>query len=165
MRYADGPTAEVAVHVEAPPSAVWPLVSDINLPARFSGEFVRGEWAEGSSPGLGARFVGHNHHDAVGDWQTTSTVVEFEPDRRFGWAVGDPGYPSALWRFELERAGSGTRLRQWMRLGPAPSGLTPAIERWPDKEERIIDRRLAEHRANMQATIQGIKELAERAGS
>jgi hypothetical protein len=48
-----------------------------------------------------------------------------------------------------------------MRLGPAPSGLTQAIERMPDREERIIDRRLAEHRGNMEATLRGIKELAE----
>jgi hypothetical protein len=52
-------------------------------------------------------------------------------------------------------------LRQWMRMGPAPSGLTPAIEAMPDKEERIIARRLDEHRFNMLATIQGIKDLAE----
>jgi Polyketide cyclase / dehydrase and lipid transport len=165
VRYADGPTTEAEVHVDAPPSAVWPLVSDIQLPGRFSSEFVRGEWLDGGSPGLGARFVGHNHHAAIGDWQTTSTIVEFEPGERFGWAVGDPGYPSAHWRFELEEDGGGTRLRQWMRLGPAPSGLTPAIERWPDKEERIIDRRLAEHRANMEATIRGIKEIVEAGGS
>ena len=165
MRYADGPTTEAEVHVDAPPSAVWPLVSDIQLPGRFSSEFVRGEWLDGGAPALGARFVGHNHHDAVGDWQTTSTIVEFEPGERFGWAVGDPGYPSAHWRFELEEESGGTRLRQWMRLGPAPSGLTPAIERWPEKEERIIDRRLAEHRANMEATIRGIKEIVETGGS
>ena len=165
MRYVDGPTAEAEVHVDAPPSSVWPLVSDIDVLGRFSSEFVRGEWLDGRSAALGARFVGHNHHDAIGDWQTTSTVVEFEPGQRFGWAVGDPDYPSAQWRFELEEDGAGTRLRQWMRLGPAPSGLTPAIERWPDKEERIIDRRLAEHRANMEATVRGIKELAETGGS
>ena len=53
------------------------------------------------------------------------------------------------------------RLRQWAQLGPAPSGLTPAIEAMPDKEERIIARRLAEHRANMEATVNGIKSVAE----
>jgi hypothetical protein len=57
--------------------------------------------------------------------------------------------------------GGGTRLRQWMRMGPAPSGLTPAIEAMPDKEERIVARRLDEHRFNMLATLAGIKDLAE----
>ena len=33
----------------------------------------------------------------------------------------------------------------------------------PDKEHRILRRRLAEHQANMAATLAGIKELAEAA--
>ena len=164
MRYAEGPTTEAVVHVDAPPSAVWPLVSDIQLPGRFSAEFVRGEWHDAGGAALGARFTGHNHHDAVGDWHTTCTVVDLEPQRRFGWAVGDPEHPSALWRFELEPDGDGTRLRQWMRLGPGRTLLNDAIERMPEKEERIIDRRLAEHRINMEATVRGIKELAETGG-
>ena len=56
-----------------------------------------------------------------------------------------------------------TRLRQWARLGPGPSGLSMAIESMPDKEQRIIARRLEEHRTNMTATLAGIKDLAERA--
>jgi hypothetical protein len=52
-----------------------------------------------------------------------------------------------------------------MQIGPAPSGLSPAIAAMPDKEERIIARRLDEHRANMLRTIEGIKALVESAPS
>ena len=91
-------------------------------------------------------------------------VTECAPPRAFEWAVGDPDFPSARWRFDLDpQPGGGTRLRQWVRIGPAPSGLTPAIEAMPDKEERIVARRLDEHRANMAATVAGIKDLAESA--
>jgi uncharacterized protein YndB with AHSA1/START domain len=162
VRYEEGPTTEVEVHVDAPPAAVWPLVCDVDLPARFSSEFVRGEWTEGSGPALGARFTGHNRHGAVGEWQTTCVVVEYEPERRFGWAVGDPERPSACWRFDLEPEGEGTRLRQWMRLGPGPSYLSVVIGRMPDREGLIIERRVAEHHANMEATLRGIKATAER---
>jgi len=48
-----------------------------------------------------------------------------------------------------------------VQLGPGPSGISYAIESMPDKESRILRRRLAEHQANMQATIAGIKNLAE----
>jgi hypothetical protein len=48
-----------------------------------------------------------------------------------------------------------------MQMGPAPSGISMAIEAMPDKESRILRRRLAEHHANMTATLAGIKELAE----
>jgi uncharacterized protein YndB with AHSA1/START domain len=163
MRYADGPTAEVELRVDAPAERVWALVSDIELPARFSSEFQGADWLDGAtSAAPGARFVGRNQHPAAGGWETTCTVVACEPERVFEWAVGDPTYPSATWRFELlpDEAG-GVRLRQFARLGPAPSGLTPAIEAMPDKEERIVARRLEEHRANMLATLEGVKALAE----
>lgn len=163
MKYADGPTTEVEVEVDAPVERVWVLVTDIELPARFSSELQGARWLD-DGPALDARFVGRSHHPAAGTWETTCVVTRCEPHRSFEWAVGDPAYPSARWRFELEpQAGDGTRLRQWMRMGPAPSGLTPAIEAMPDKEERIVARRLAEHRANMAATLAGIKELAESA--
>jgi uncharacterized protein YndB with AHSA1/START domain len=161
VKYADGPTTEVEAEVDAPVERVWALVTDIDLPARFSSEFQGARWLDGG-PALGARFVGRNQHPAAGTWETTCVVTVCTPHRTFEWAVGDPDFPSARWRFDLEpQAGGGTRLRQWMQMGPAPSGLTPAIEAMPDKEERIVARRLEEHRANMGATLAGIKELAE----
>ena len=155
MRYADGPTVTVEVVIDASPAAVWELVSDINLPARFSTEFQGATWVDDTT------FRGRNRHEAAGEWETTCVVVEREPPSVFAYAVGDPANPSASWRFSLTPEGTGTRLTQWMRMGPAPSGLTPAIEAMPDKEERIIARRLDEHRFNMLATLAGIKDLAE----
>jgi hypothetical protein len=159
MKYADGPTVEVQAVIDAPPKAVWALVSDITTPTRFSEELQEARWIDDQ------RFVGRSFHPATGEWETTCSVVARRPEREFGWVVGDPAQPSAAWRFTLEPADGGTLLRQWMRMGPAPSGLTPAIEARPDKEERIVARRLDEHRANMQATVDGIKRLAESHGS
>jgi hypothetical protein len=110
---------------------------------------------------VGARFRGSNFHEARGSWQTESTISEFEPERAFGWAVGDPAKPAARWRFTLEPAGSMTLITQWMQMGPGESGISELIEQLPDKEHRIIRRRLAEHQANMAATLAGIKSLAE----
>lgn len=162
MRYSDGPTAEVETIVDAPSDVVWRLVCDIDLPAKFSSEFKGARWLDATGPALGARFIGRNEHPAMGGWETTSTIVAYEPERVLAWAVGDPDQPSASWRFELEPEGEGTRLRQRAQMGPGRSGLSIAIDRMPDKEERIIDRRLEEWRANMAATIEGIKALAER---
>lgn len=163
MKYADGPTTEVETVIDAPPSRVWDLVCDINLPARFSSEFQGAQWQDNAGgPAVGARFTGRNKHRAAGEWETTSIIVACEPERVFEWAVSDADNPSASWRFELEPIGANrTRLKQWVRLGPGWSGLTPAIEAMPDKEERIIERRLEEHRANMTACLEGIKTIAE----
>jgi uncharacterized protein YndB with AHSA1/START domain len=162
LRYADCPTTEVEQSIDASPAVVWALVCDIDLPARFSSEFRGGNWLGGvTRPALGAQFRGRNHHDVAGDWETVSTICELEPEHVLGWAVGDPANPSARWRFTLTPAEGGTRLTQWAQLGPGPSGISDVIERMPDKEDRILRRRLAEHQANMAATVAGIKTLAE----
>lgn len=155
MRYADGPTVEVDVLVHAPARRVWELVTDINLPARFSAEFLGARWVDSE------RFVGRNTHPAMGEWETTSIVTRMEPERAFAWAVTDAEQPSSSWWFELEDDAGGVRLRQGFRMGPARSGLSFAIDAMPDKEERIVARRLREHEANMRATLDGIKQLAE----
>jgi hypothetical protein len=142
---------------------VWALVVDIELPAQFSGEFQGAQWLD-DGPAVGARFAGRNHHDAIGDWETTSYVARLEPPHAFEWAVTDLDHPSASWWFELVEESAGTRVRQGMRMGPAPSGLSIAIEAMPDKEEKIVARRLLEHEHNMQATLAGIKRLAELEG-
>jgi hypothetical protein len=162
VRYKDGPTVEVEVHIDASPARVWALVTDIELPGRFSSEFQGADWIEpATGPAIGATFRGRNRHEAIGEWETTSFVVVCDPERAFEWAVTDPNNPSASWRFELEPDGDGTLLKQWMRMGPGRSGLNIAIDRMPDREERIIERRQAEHRLNMSTTLEGIKALAE----
>ena len=164
LRYADCPTTQAELVIEAPPAVVWQLVCDIQTPAEFSSEFQGGQWLDGvTAPALGAQFRGRNHHEARGTWETVSTICVFEPEREFGWAVGDPSDPAAQWRFTLTPEGSGTRIRQWMQMGPGESGISELIEQMPDKEHRIIRRRLAEHQANMQATVAGIKGRAESA--
>ncbi|HLF39972.1 MAG TPA: SRPBCC family protein, partial [Acidimicrobiia bacterium] len=60
-----------------------------------------------------------------------------------------------------EAEAGGTRLRYSARMGPGPSGVTRFIEANPDAEEHIVSARLAEWEANMTATVDGIKALAE----
>ena len=174
MRYAEGPRVSCDVHVEAAPSRVWQLVTDIALPSRLSPEVQRAEWLDGAQgPTVGARFVGYNRHPVVGEWRTVSHVVELVEERVFGWAVVDPdgrfgdptptpARPLATWRFELVPEASGTRLRQSVRLGPGRSGISLAIDRDPAREEAIVAFRMGELRSNMEAMVRGVKALAER---
>lgn len=168
MRYADGPTADATVHVAAAPERVWALVSDIHLVAALSTEVQEVGWldgapAAGEPPAVGARFRGRNHHRAIGEWTVTCHVVECDPPRVFSWAVEDPDTPAARWWFTLTPRGGGTDLRQWARMGPGASGLSPAIAARPDREERIIAGRLAEWQAGIESNLAALKESAERA--
>jgi len=159
VKYADGPTVQVEMVVEAPVDVVWSLVTDISLPARFSTEFCGATWID--PPALGARFHGRSRHDALGEWETVSFVSRYESPKAFAWEVGDPDNPSASWWFELHEQTPGVLVRYGARIGPAPSGLSIAITAMPDKEERIIARRLQEFERNMTATLHGVKALAE----
>ncbi|WP_306317368.1 MULTISPECIES: SRPBCC family protein [unclassified Streptomyces] len=163
-RYADTPTVEARRTIAAPPGRVWELVTDIGLMPRFSAELQSADWLDGSR-GVGARFVGRNRHEAFGAWETTSYVVEREEGRVFAWAVGDVEQPSAVWRFTLEAGeGGSTVLTQWARMGPGRSGLSYAIDRMPEKEQKIVHVRLGEWERSIDATLDGLKALAEGAG-
>ncbi|GAA4906437.1 SRPBCC family protein [Streptomyces coeruleoprunus] len=173
MRYADGPTVTCETSIEAPPASVWGLVTDIGLPARLSPELQRAEWLDGARGlAVGARFEGRNHHELLGDWRTHACVTELVEERVFAWAVVDPddrfgggepdwAHPLASWRFELAPRDGGTVLRQSARIGPARSGVSLAVDRAPDREEAIVAMRLGELRTNIEATLRGIKSLAE----
>lgn len=158
-RFADGPTVEVSANISAPASVVWSYITDINLSARFQDEFIEAEWLD-DGPALGARFRGEN---AIGSraWQTTCTIVGYEPDRVFAWAVNDVEDPAATWTFRIEDAEEGTTLIYHRVVGPGPSGLTSAIRKYPDREEEFVDARDAQHRHHMQAVVDGVKQLAE----
>lgn len=159
-RYADAPTVETSRVIAATPDELWALVSDVNLPARFSTEFQGAEWLDGATePAVGARFRGTNEHPRVGRWQVEVVITDCEPGRVIGWEVPSDGAPAARWRFTLEPVDGGTQVTQWCQIGPGRSGLNMAIEQMPDREHDIVAGRLAEHRANMERNLDGLAEL------
>lgn len=161
-RYADTPTVEVRTWIGAPPERVWELVSDVARMAEFSDELRSAAWLDGATgPAVGARFTGRNSNEARGEWTTTSRVVECEPARVLAWDVDGDGRPGASWRFRLEPRDGGTALTQWFRMGPGRSGLSQAIERMPDKEQKIVFVRLRDLERAMTDTVGRIKARAE----
>ena len=143
------PTVSVRTEVSAPVQRVWRFASDITLMPGFSDELQTVEWVDGDAPRLGARFLGTNTHPMVGTWTTQSCVVDFDPPRVFGWAVGNLDAPAA------------TMLRYTAVIGPGPSGVTMMIEREPHRREQIVSNRLRSFEQAMTATVAGIKQLAE----
>ena len=139
---------------------VWPYISDIQLPARFSDEFQGAEWLS-DTPEVGATFLGRNQNENLGDWEVTCHVAGYEENRVFAWNAGDAEDPSAQWRFELEPVGEKTRLRFHMVIGPGLSATGRAMQEDPDQAPVVLANRREQHRANMDLTLQGIKRLAE----
>ena len=160
LRFEDGPGALVEADFDAPAAAIWALVTDIEVPARFSDEFLGATW-ETDARGEGAVFHGRNQHPALGEWTILCFVERRVDQREFAWITADPDNPGARWRFELEPSAGRTRLRFSYLIGPGPSGTTRAIEMNPGKEARVLRRRIDAVQANMQRTVDGIKALAE----
>lgn len=116
----------------------------------------------GSTPARpSACFVGRNRHPAIGEWEVESYVDVYDEGHSFGWATVDRLNPGSRWRFDVEPHEGATRLRFSMSMGPGPSGISIAIEAMPDKEPRILHRRVSEHHANMIRTAEGIKAIIE----
>ena len=66
-RYADKPTVEVDIHIDAVPEDVWDLVADPELMPLLSDELQSVEWLDGTRcAALGARFSGRNAHPSLG---------------------------------------------------------------------------------------------------
>ena len=122
---------EVEALVAAPVSRVWALVTDVDLPARFSREFQGGEWLD--EPGPGATFRGHSR---IGDmeWSTTCTVTDFRPGEAFTWAVESVDEPVATWGYTLDERNGAVLLGMHATLGPALS--PPGRRRRPTRNTR-----------------------------
>ncbi|HMJ75610.1 MAG TPA: SRPBCC family protein [Iamia sp.] len=159
MRYRDCPTVEASERMAVDVDIAWAAVTDITLPTRFSPEIQSVAWLDGATePVVGARFEGRNRNEHLGEWTTTCTVAEVETPRRWTWEVSAGGGEAwSTWGFEIDPVRDGVVVRQWMRMGPGRSGLNIAIDAMPDREGRIIEVRLAEHRAAMAANLAGLR--------
>ena len=116
-RYADKPTVEVQIWIDAPPQRVWAVVSDVELMPTMSQELQSIEWLDGATePAVGARFVGHSKHESLGEWATTSEVIECEPERVLAWAT-------------VSGRRSGDNPARW-QVGTAHESRTPKEVEW-----------------------------------
>lgn len=162
MRYRDQPTVEVTQRVRCDLPTAWKYVTDITVPARCSAELQSAEWLDGADHvEIGARFRGSNRNDVIGEWQTVCEVVEADDQSRWVWNVLGHDGPIATWGFEVEPASDGVLIRQWARMGPGPSGLNIGIAAQPDKEARIVARRLEDWQRGMAANLEWIRSQAE----
>jgi len=156
-RVVDGPGVVAEIDIDARPSAVWPHINDINMPAAFSTEFQGANWVD-DNRGVGAVFMGRNK---LGDreWEVPCTVTAYDEKRVFEWATGDLDSPGATWRFEINEQGAGSRLRFSAILGPG-SPTTRAAARDAAKEEGVLNTRRAMLKTNMESTVAGVQRLA-----
>jgi uncharacterized protein YndB with AHSA1/START domain len=112
-------TASVIVFIDAPPEAVWDLVTDVTRVGEFSPETLEGRWIEGATgPAVGAKFQGHVKRNGRGPmYWTTCRVTACEPLRDFAFVVEVRGMSGVnTWRYQLAPNGSGTDVTESFTL-------------------------------------------------
>lgn len=107
----------VTVHMDAPPEAVWALISDVTQIGRYSPETFEAEWLDGADgPAEGATFRGHVKRNGRGPtYWTTCKVVACEPNREFAFVVGTDSVNNT-WRYVLEPKDGGTDVTESFQL-------------------------------------------------
>ncbi len=145
----NGPVDEVSIEIDAPPEAVYDLVSDITQVGRWSPETYRADWRGGShGPAVGARFRGWNKRGPL-RWFTDCEVETADPGWAFAFRVRGT---SARWGYRLEPSDGGTRLTETRDLS-----RSPAVGRWFNRligQDQVLQR-------GMQQTVERIKAAAE----
>lgn len=127
------PDLELHGDIDAPPDAVWSVVSDVTRIPEWSPVCRRCEWVE-----EGTRFRGDNKLNGV-RWSRECVVTSSEPGREFGFATLFKGQESTRWRYRLEPLdGGGTRVHEayevvlvppWLRLVRRLPGVVAKSER------------------------------------
>lgn len=154
-------TYSESIDIDASPSAVWGLVTDMERYGEWSSENDGGYWRknEDGVPGtgqVGDEFVGINRRDGQ-EWKALVEIVERDEERAFGFITGGTEHNFVSWRYVLEPSGDGTRLtEEWALLNRSPIMV--------ENGQTEVDKRAANARESLAATLRGMKATAESAG-
>jgi Polyketide cyclase / dehydrase and lipid transport len=102
---------EASIVIDAPPEAVYAVVSDVTRTPEYSPEVVSCQWLDGADgPRVGARFVARNSVGRGPAWSNRPVVNAAEPGREFAFARTETFAGTVEWRYLLSPEGAGTRV-------------------------------------------------------
>jgi len=114
----DVPELDASIEIDAPPSVVWSLVSDVTRMHEWSPQVTSTRLRSGfDAVAVGAEFTNRNRHGEL-EWTTHATIVAFEPEKTLAFRVEENW---VIWSFDLEPTASGTRLTE---RRAAPDGIS-----------------------------------------
>ena len=98
------PLLQAQVDIDAPPSKVWALISDLRRMPQWSPQC---RWMKPFGPlRQGTRTLNLNRRNRL-RWTTTCTIVEVIPEKKLAFRVD---VNRTIWSYELEPNGEGTRV-------------------------------------------------------
>jgi uncharacterized protein YndB with AHSA1/START domain len=138
--------------IPAPAAAIFALLADAERHKDIDGSgSVQGTRGNTERLRLGSTF-GMSMRIGV-PYSMVSTVIEYEEDRRIAWQTRGPGplgrfVGGRIWRYQLEPAGDGTRVRESWDITQESPLTKPAVRMGGETA-----------RKNMAATLERIEEL------
>ena len=148
------PLIESSVEIAAPPSQVWPLVTDLVGMSERSPQVVKTHVRGGGPIGLGSRTINLNRRGLL-FWPTQAKVVRFEPETEFAFRIKENW---TIWSFTLTPTDSGTHLVQRREAPDGLSGVSAGLTKRLLGGQKVFT---AELREGMAATLASIKADAE----
>lgn len=144
-----------SITVARPPEDLYDMVSDVTRMGEWSPICKACWWDEGDGPRKGAWFTGRNEVPER-TWETRSEVVVADPGREFAFVVSATG---TRWGYTFTPVDGGTEVTESWEL--PPTGVAFFEERYGEEAEAQIATRSETARAGIEATLAGIKKVAE----
>lgn len=145
-----------SIDIDAPPAAVWSVVSDLKRMGEWSPQCRRMTIVGGGPITVGTRTRNLNRRGLL-VWPTRSKVTAFEPEREVAFKVAENG---TVWSFELEPTATGTRLTESRRAPHGVSKLSNVLTQRIMGGTDNFENELAD---GIRATLERIKTTVEAA--
>ena len=156
-----GTHAQASIDVDASPTVLYDVVSDVRRMGEWSPECRRCEWIGGATgPAVGARFKGTNRR-GVARWSTKPRVVVADPGREFAFVTGHLGRDMTKWSYRFEPASDHTDVTESFEMLRA----MPWYFRLADRLLMGVKDRKADLETNMQETLRRLKAATENRGA
>lgn len=149
------PLIEESITIQAPPTRVWSLVSDLGRMSHWSPQVVK-TFVRGRPVALGTKMVNINRRGLL-VWPTQSRVVRFEPREEIAFRVKDN---LTIWSFRVTDDGAGGTLLTQRR--EAPDGISDISRKLTDRLLGGVADFQVELADGMRQTLAKIKAEAER---
>jgi hypothetical protein len=152
-----GTHGQASTDVDASPTALYDVVSDVRRMGEWSPECRRCEWIGGATgPAVGARFKGTNQR-GVARWSTKPRVVVADPGREFAFVTGHLGRDMTKWSYRFEPASEHTHVTESFEM----LRDMPWYFRLADRLLMGVKDRKADLETNMQETLRRLKAATE----
>lgn len=156
-----GTQGQASTDVDASPTVLYDVVSDVRRMGEWSPECRRCEWIGGATgPAVGARFKGSNRR-GVARWSTKPRVVVADPGRDFAFVTGHLGRDMTRWSYRFESTTGGTKVTESFEM----LRDMPWYFRLADRLLMGVKDRKADLETNMGETLRRLKAAAEDGGS